>query len=130
MRTYEKEEDVKAEVKKLLKKYDWFYWMPSANGFGNAGIHDFCAIKNGVFLSVETKFGKRKVTPQQKGFGQSILAESGYAFVVRESTTHILEEFLRRFQESVEAESRREKMSNENGAALLEAIRIMTEELV
>ena len=63
-RTFLTEKDVKAEVKKLLNAHDWFWWMPPANGFGKAGISDFNALKKGVFLAVETKFGSKKPTPE------------------------------------------------------------------
>ena len=53
------ESDVKKYVKKILDDHGWKWWMPPANGFGQAGISDFNALRSGVFLAVETKFYAR-----------------------------------------------------------------------
>src|SRR6056297_353525 len=83
-RTFETEKDVKAEVKKLLTKHGWFWWMPPGNGFGKGGVADFNALHHGVFLAIETKFGSKRPTPAQIGYLESIHAENGFGFVVNE----------------------------------------------
>ena len=58
------EADVKREVKKLLNKYDWFYWMPAGSAYGNNNV-DFNCLKNGFFLAIETKFGNIVLEPYE-----------------------------------------------------------------
>jgi hypothetical protein len=90
-RTYTKEADVKAEVKKLLTQHGWFWWMPPANGYGRTGISDIHALRDGKFLAIETKFGKNTVTTMQQRFMDDVVAAQGQAAVVSEKT---LDEFV------------------------------------
>lgn len=96
-RTFENEKDVKAEVKKLLTKHDWFWWMPPGTGYGKAGVSDFNALKSGVFLAIETKFGSKKPTPAQSAYLESIHAEDGFGFVVNEKLLGDLDVWLTLF---------------------------------
>ncbi len=126
MATIISEKDVKREVKKLLDQHDWFFWMPPANGFGKAGISDFNALKHGVFLAVETKFGSNKPSPMQVGYLNSIRAEQGFAFVVNERNLAWLGIWLAAFARATEAASKQQMPTPEDGAAMLDAIRAMT----
>lgn len=123
------EGDVKREVKKLLDKHGYFWWMPPANGYGRSGISDINALRNGVFLAIETKFGKRKPTPMQLGFLESIASARGYGFVVNEKRIEWLATFLDAFDRSTEAVQQGGKPSPEDGAMMLNAIKILTTEL-
>jgi hypothetical protein len=71
------EKGVKENVKRLLDAFDWFWWMPPANGYGKVGVSDFHAIKDGVFLAIETKFGSNKPTHHQRAFLETINAARG-----------------------------------------------------
>lgn len=124
-----KEADVKKAVKKLLDKHKWFWWMPPANGFGRTGISDFNAIRGGVFLAVETKFGNNKPTAMQLGFLNSVAAEDCFAFVVNENRVDSLQAWLEAFDRATEAMGKGEKPAPEDGATMLDAIREMTLEL-
>lgn len=95
MRDIVNEAGVKRQVKRLLKQYGWYYWMPPANAFGRAGIADFNAVRDGRFLAVETKFGYNKPTPLQQQFLDSIVAHGGLAMVVTERNLDELESLLR-----------------------------------
>lgn len=119
------EKDVKTRVKKLLDEHGWFWWMPPANGYGKVGISDLQAIKAGVFLAVETKFGKNVPTPHQRAFLTSVNSESGFGFVVNEANLDQLEAFLVNFGESVREVSENKRMGNEAGAILIDAIRAL-----
>lgn len=130
MTKYSNEKDVKRDVKKLLDKHNWFWWMPAANGYGATGIADFNAIRGGVFLAVETKFGKNKPTVRQKAYLTSIQSETGIAFVVNEKTLPVFEGWLAAFDRSMEAAAKQENPSQEDGAYLIDAIRLLTAEFV
>lgn len=124
------EKDVKKEVKRLLDKHKFFWWMPPANGFGKIGVADFNALRSGVFLAVETKFGKNTVTAAQRGYLSSIAAEDGFAFIVNEDRLEWFKAWLEAFDRAAEAASKNEKPTQEDGAMLLNAIREMTQELI
>lgn len=123
--TYTNEADVKKQVKKLLDKHKWFWWMPPANGFGRTGISDFNALRGGVFLAVETKFGKNKPTPMQVGFIDSVKSEDGMAFVVNEDTIEHFAAWLVAFDKAVQAQSEQREVDPLDGAAMIDAMRAM-----
>lgn len=119
------EKNVKAAIKKLLDQHGWFWWMPPANGYGKVGISDIQALKDGVFLSIEAKFGSNGPTPHQSAFLTSINSESAFGFVVNDSNLEWLEVFLKNFGEQVREASVNKQMNNEAGALLLDAIRAL-----
>lgn len=129
-RTYTKEADVKAEVKKLLTKHKWFWWMPAANGYGRPGASDFMALRGGVFLCVETKFGKNKPTPAQRAFLETITAESGFGFVVNETNLPAFATFLHLFDVSARLVAEKRQMSSADGATMLDCLALLTADIV
>lgn len=116
------EKAVKAKVKQLLTKHDWFYFMPPANAYGKGGISDIIAIRSGTFMVIETKFGYNKPTPLQVAFLNSIRAEDGFAFVVNDKNIDWFAAFLESFDASVVATSRKEDVAPEDGARMLNAL--------
>lgn len=120
------EKAVKAKVKKLLDKHDWFWWMPPANGYGKGGISDFHALRNGVFLAIETKSGTNKPSALQKQFCESIMAGKGFAFVVNEQNIEWLDRWLGCFENATIAASRGQEVTHEDGADMLNAIAALT----
>lgn len=123
--TYTNEADVKRRVKKLLDQHKWFWFMPPANGFGRTGISDFLALRDGVFIAVETKYGKNKPTPMQVGFLESVQSESGMAFVVNEQNIGAFETWLVRFDNAVKAQAEQRDVDPADGAAMLDAMQAM-----
>lgn len=91
---FKTEADVKAAVKKLLVGAGWYYWMPPAAAYGRSGISDFHAIKDGVFLAIETKFGNNKPTPMQVQFLGHISAHGGRTLVINEKNLDDLVKLL------------------------------------
>lgn len=75
---------VKANVKKVLKDHDIWFFMPMQNGFGVVGIPDFICCWEGHFLAIETKApGKRgDTTANQERRLQEIRDHNGYSLVV------------------------------------------------
>lgn len=121
-KTYSKEAHVKDDVKALLNKFDWFWFMPPANGFGGSGISDFIAVKRGTFLSIETKFGSNKPTAMQIGFLNSIRANDGFAFIVNEKNLGWLEAWLESFDLAINCVAQKMQVPPEHGARMLNAI--------
>ena len=123
------EGDIKAEVKKVLDEFGWFWWMPPANAFGKSGASDFHAIKAGVFLAIETKLTS-KLSENQRAFCNSIRAEDGFGFVVRgETGVAWLRDFLQAFEASTKATSNKTTPTHEDGATMINAIAALTVEL-
>lgn len=121
------EKGVKENVKRLLDAFGYFWWMPPANGFGKVGVSDFHALKNGVFIAIETKFGSNKPTVHQKAFLESVQACEAFAFVVTDKNLEWLKSFLDDFQGQTDLVASEQKMSNDAGARMLDAIRALTE---
>ena len=133
-KTYSKEAHVKDDVKKILDAHGWFWWMPPSNGYGKSGISDFHAFRNGIFMVVETKFGSNKPTPQQIGFLNSIRQEGGdgggFAFVVSDRTLPHFAAFMESFDVSIQCAAKREKIPDEHGARMLDAIHELSNKLL
>lgn len=80
------ESDVKKLVKATLKSEPRCWWfMPSANGFGRAGVPDFVGCVEGMFFAVETKFGKGTTTAHQNNEIAAITQAGGQVWIVRET---------------------------------------------
>jgi hypothetical protein len=126
IRTFRIEGDVKKEVKRLLDKHKWFWFMPPANGFGRSGISDILALRGGVFMAVETKFGKKKPSAMQVGFLQSIHIETGFAFVVSDLNMRWFAVWLEAFDASCAAVKVGGQPAPEDGAMMLDAIKQLT----
>lgn len=94
---YRNESHVKEDVKKILKhlgvnrKY-----MPVPMGMGEVGVPDFLVCFRGIFVGIETKFKKRKLTQHQANFGQDIMEAGGLFGVFNEDSIVELEEWLLR----------------------------------
>lgn len=123
------EKDVKRKVKALLTKHGWFWWMPPSNAFGRTGIADFGAVRAGVFMAIETKFGGNKPTAMQLAFLTSVQAESCLAFVVDEARVSVLQRWLEAFDASTEAVAAKREVTPEDGATMVNCIRVLTAEI-
>jgi hypothetical protein len=121
------EKGVKHLVKALLNHYGWFVWMPPANGYGTVGVHDFNAIKDGTFITVETKFGTRKPTPMQKSFAAQLMSNNAFSFLVTERNIDHLAWFLESFSLSTAAVLKGGEIMDEHGARMLNAISVLTD---
>jgi len=124
--TFKSEKDVKRHIKVLLDKHGWFHWMPPANGFGKGGISDHNAIRDGIFMAVEAKFGNGKPTENQKDFLREIKEADGLAFVVHDKNIGWFDIFLQAFDASVAAQRSGQEPKPEDGAAMVNATRELT----
>lgn len=132
-KAYRIEKDVKASVKKVLDHHEWFWWMPAANAYGKTGTSDFLAMKNGVFIAVETKFGSNKPSAMQRAFLHSINAEGGIGFVVNEKNIGAFDEWMELFMSQSkaahDAQDPTYTIPAEQGARMLDLMQILTEDL-
>ncbi len=85
------EAKVKTRVVKLLKERGAYYAMPVTGGYGNSGVPDFLVSYRGKFIGVECKAGKGVATALQHKHLQEIRDSGGYALIVREDLTELIE---------------------------------------
>ena len=121
------EKGVKNLIKALLNAHGWFTWMPGANGYGAQGVSDHLAIKDGVFLAVEAKFGTNKPKATQKAFAGQIIANDGFAFCVTERNIDHFAWWLTSFEFAKLAQMRKEEVPPEHGSRMLNAMNVLME---
>ena len=77
------ENKVKAGIKQVLNELAAWYFMPTMNGLGRAGIPDFICCINGRFVAIEAKAPGKKPTQWQSREIDAIRdAGGGLAFVI------------------------------------------------
>lgn len=121
------EKGVKTLIRDLLNTHGWFTWMPGANGYGTQGVSDHLAIKNGVFLVVEAKFGTNKPKPVQKGFAAQIMANDGFAFCVNERNIDHFAWWLESFEIATQHQLAGLEVPQEHGSRMLNSISVLTD---
>ena len=121
------EKGVKRLIKQLLDFHGYFHWMPSANGYGMQGVSDHLALKNGVFVVVEAKFGKNTPKPLQKSFALQVMANDGFAFCVNEKNIDHLAMWLESFEVATRYQAEGKEVPDEHGARMLNAISVLTD---
>lgn len=121
------EKGVKAKIKQLLDFHGYFHWMPAANGYGTQGVSDHIALKSGVLIVIEAKFGSNKPKPMQCIFAGHIIANDAYAFCVNEKNIDHLAYFLESFEIATQANGQGVEVPPEHGARMLNAIVALTE---
>lgn len=75
---------VKVKIKRLLFRYNAYFFMPATGGYGRSGVPDFVGCVNGKFFAIETKAADNKPTALQQEELDSIRQHKGVAFVVNE----------------------------------------------
>jgi hypothetical protein len=83
---------VKAQVKKVLTKYDAYWHCPVQNGLGAPSLDFICCIK-GQYFAIETKAPGGKPTPRQEQTIEAIRKAGGKVFVI-DGDTCLLETWL------------------------------------
>jgi hypothetical protein len=121
------EKGVKTLIKRLLDFHGYFHWMPAANGFGTTGVSDHLALKNGVFVAIEAKFGSNKPKPLQKAFAAQVITNDAFAFCVSEKNIDHLAMWLESFEVATRYQMDGKEVPEEHGARMLNAIAVLTE---
>lgn len=76
---------VKDQIKKLLKEFGVYYFMPNMNGYGRAGVPDFVCCFKGLFIGIEAKAGSNGVSALQQLELSRIHNAQGIALVINET---------------------------------------------
>ena len=74
------EAKVKEKVKRILKEYYAYWYMPVTNGMGAPAL-DFIVCHKGRFLSIEAKRPGLEATPRQRATMAKISEAGGWAMV-------------------------------------------------
>lgn len=85
---------VKAQVVKMLKELDAYYFYPVASGYMRTGVPDIVVCFKSHFLGIECKANGNKTTEIQDRNLIAIKKNGGYALVVNETNLDELKEML------------------------------------
>jgi len=89
------EAKVKANVVKILKKYEVYYFFTATGGFGRSGVPDVVCCVKGKFLGIECKANGNKPTALQEREIEAIRSAKGMALVVHEDNLDALETVIK-----------------------------------
>jgi hypothetical protein len=125
------EADVKKDVQEVLERHGWWWWMPPSSQYSKTGISDFHAIKNRLFMAIETKrgVGVPKPTANQVAFLQKVKEGGHFAFVVNDTRVKHLDAFLGSFEIATKAAQKSEKVPDEHGAQMINCMRELQQEI-
>lgn len=85
---------VKAQVVKMLKELDAYYFYPVASGYMKSGVPDIVVCFKSHFIGIECKAGKNTTTEIQDRNLVAIKKNGGIAMVVNENNLDELKEYL------------------------------------
>jgi len=85
---------VKAQVVKMLKELDAYYFYPVASGYMRTGVPDIVACYRGRFLGIECKANGNRTTEIQDRNLVAIKKNGGIAVVIDENNLDQLREML------------------------------------
>ena len=88
------ESDVKKRVKQILKELGAWWYMPVPTGYGVQGIPDFIVCYKGLFIAIETKYGKNKCSKWQAIRLDEIRDHGGQSMVINENTVEFLRDYI------------------------------------
>lgn len=88
------EAKVKAKVRKLLDELHIYYFFPATHGYGRSGVPDIIGCFKSLFVAIECKAGKGKLTALQEREIESIKTAKGFTFVAREDNIEELRSLL------------------------------------
>jgi Holliday junction resolvase len=92
------EAKVKNKVKKILDSLGCYHFSPLTGGYGRSGVPDIIVCHKGLFIAIECKAGKGKLTELQKYNMEQIKASGGLAIMVNEGN---IEELLTQLKEVI-----------------------------
>ena len=96
---------VKEEIKKILKRFKVYYFMPRGTTYGRRGIADITCCYYGRFIAVEAKADKRAKQSQMQKLDEAMVKAAGGIYIlIHEGNLIELVNLLKRIKEDAEAE--------------------------
>jgi Holliday junction resolvase len=88
------ESKVKAKCVAQLKALGAVYFYPVTGGYGTNGVSDIVACYEGLYVAIECKAGKNKLSELQKVFLEKVEAAGGLALMINEENVADLTKIL------------------------------------
>jgi|CryBogDrversion2_10_1035300.scaffolds.fasta_scaffold08722_2 hypothetical protein len=85
---------IKDKVKKLLKDYDVYFFMPNTHGYGSSGVPDIVGLYKGQFIGIECKAFNKQATDLQMHNLTQIQKNGGIAILMDGSGLGVLKMIL------------------------------------
>jgi hypothetical protein len=79
------ESRIKSKVNKALEALHCYRFMPVQRGLGSHALDYYCCY-DGLFIAIETKVSKKRLTPRQAALARTIAEHGGLVFVIREDS--------------------------------------------
>lgn len=78
------EKDIQRKILQWLNAQEGCYFFKVAQGaYSTKGVSDLVGVVNGMFVALEVKTPKGRVTPLQQNFIDRVKSEGGHAYVIR-----------------------------------------------
>ncbi len=78
------EKDIQRKILQWLNAQEGCYFFKVAQGaYSTKGVSDLIGVVNGIFVALEVKTPKGRVTPLQQNFIDRVRSEGGHAYVIR-----------------------------------------------
>jgi len=95
------EAKVKAKCVAQLKALGAVYFYPVTGGYGTSGVSDIVACYEGLYVAIECKAGKNKLSELQKMFLEKVAAAGGAALMINEGNVDSLSGIIRQWNDVV-----------------------------
>ena len=93
------ESKVKAKCVAQLKALGAVYFYPVTGGYGTSGVSDIVACYEGLYIAIECKANKNKLSELQKMFLEKVAAAGGLALMINESNVDNLSGIIRQWND-------------------------------
>jgi hypothetical protein len=93
------EAKVKAKCVAQLKALGAVYFYPVTGGYGTSGVSDIVVCYEGLYVAIECKAGKNKLSELQKMFLEKVAAAGGLALMINESNVDNLSGIIRQWND-------------------------------
>lgn len=103
------ESKVKARCVTQLKEMGAVYFYPVTGGYGASGVSDIVVCYEGLYIAIECKAGKNKLSELQKMFLENVAAAGGLPLVVNESNVDNLSGIIRQWSDIIALRNKRSK---------------------
>lgn len=85
---------VKDKIKKILKEFNVYHFMPIGGMYSKIGVPDIICCYKGKFIGIECKAGKNKPTALQERELKLIQEAGGYSLVINEENIDDVRQLL------------------------------------
>jgi hypothetical protein len=96
------EAKVKAKCVAQLKAMGAVYFYPVTGGYGSSGVSDIVVCYEGLYIAIECKAGKNKLSELQKMFLEKVVAAGGLGLMINESNVDNLSGIIRQWNDVVQ----------------------------